>query len=180
MNRKSARRRRRIRRAPSQPRWPQGCAVSIAACGSSGTKTASVSGESQLIKYANCMRTHGDPDFSDAGQGFSFLTSASDQSPAFKSAEKECARLAPTLRGPQKMSGIQRQAAVKFAECMRSHGASGFPDPVQSTPSPPSAGETVINLRGGMVFMLPAGVSPQSPALERAAAACGVKLHHAQ
>jgi hypothetical protein len=30
--------------------------------------TASVTGESQLIEYANCMRAQGDPSFSDAGQ----------------------------------------------------------------------------------------------------------------
>jgi len=61
---------------------------------------------------------------------------------------------------------------LKFADCMRSHGVPNFPDP---TLSAPSGAHLVLALRG-MVFAIGPGVSPQSPAFARSAAACGLKL----
>jgi hypothetical protein len=61
---------------------------------------------------------------------------------------------------------------LKLAQCMRSHGISGFPDPTSSPPSAPPKG-------GGLAFGSPGAFISvpqtliQSPGFKQAAAACG-------
>jgi hypothetical protein len=54
---------------------------------------------------------------------------------------------------------------VEFAQCVRSHGYSKFPDPGGAFPS---AG-------GGELFPTIPGFNPTSPVFKRDAAACGLK-----
>jgi hypothetical protein len=70
------------------------------------------------------------------------------------------------------MTEAQRQAALKFATCVRAHGYPEFPDPLLS---PPKGVVAVIALRG-MVFAFHTPFNPQAPAFHRAAAACGMSL----
>ena len=77
------------------------CAVVLAACGSSA-KSGSGSGSaiaSAAIKYADCMRAHGVPNFPDpssAGGGVQLSGSGIDtQSPAFGSGQSACQKLLP-------------------------------------------------------------------------------------
>jgi hypothetical protein len=55
-------------------------------------------------------------------------------------------------------------AQLAFAECMRSHGVSGFPDPGGATPSGPS-----IKILG---IALPSTIDVRSPAFQSAMNAC--------
>jgi hypothetical protein len=48
---------------------------------------------------------------------------------------------------------------VRFAQCMRAHGVSNYPDPIFHG--------------GGIVSQLPTGVDPNSPSFQAAAKACG-------
>lgn len=68
------------------------------------------------------------------------------------------------------MSASQRQAALRFAECMRSHGQPDFPDPTLKAPS----GATRVLVLQSMVFALGPGVDPKSPGFRQAARRCGV------
>jgi hypothetical protein len=61
----------------------------------------------------------------------------------------------------------QAASLVKFSECMRSRGVSGFPDPSTGGQSPNSFGIDGYN------FNLPAGLSTQSPAYVSADKICG-------
>jgi hypothetical protein len=63
-------------------------------------------------------------------------------------------------------------AALKFSNCMRSHGQPDFPDP---TLGAPGAATRVIVLRE-MFFPVGPGIDPLSPAFRRAADACGLRL----
>ena len=54
-------------------------------------------------------------------------------------------------------------AAIKFADCMRSHGVSNFPDPGGGG-------------GGGFQFSSGSGINPQSPAFQSAQRACGSLL----
>jgi hypothetical protein len=53
-------------------------------------------------------------------------------SPAFKSAQQACGKLAPGGEGGSGAAPVtaqQHREIVQFATCMRSHGISDFPDP---------------------------------------------------
>jgi hypothetical protein len=128
--------------------------TAVAACGGSTPKTTtSAIGSARSsagLKLAECMRTHGVPDFPDpqSGGGFAIQASAGSgggsisvdgreinaSQPAFRTAMDECQKYQP--QGPP-ISGAQlariKQGAIKMAECMRSHGVPGFPDPRVTT-----------------------------------------------
>jgi hypothetical protein len=74
------------------------------------------------------------------------------------------------IRTPGAGGGSAEQG-VKFAGCMRSHGAPTFPDPVSSLPSCPAGLSLVFGLRGA-VIAIPNTINPQSPTFKQAAKAC--------
>lgn len=153
------------------------CAAAVAACGSSGgtagTRTSAAS-DSSGLRFATCMRHHGLPNFPDPGLGSINLaeTGIDPASPAFKAARSACGRFAPVKATPVTMSAAQRRTALRFAECMRSHGVTSFPDPGAG---PQSNRDLVLSLHG-VIFPVGAGVDPTAPGFRRAAQACGVTL----
>jgi hypothetical protein len=91
------------------------------------------------------------------------------QSPAFKSASTTCDKLLPGgYTPPPKPSESRRLAMLRFAQCMRKHGVSNFPDPTLSLPP---ANVPVIAV-AGIYFALPPGLDFQSPAVKQARTAC--------
>jgi hypothetical protein len=102
-------------------------------------------------RYADCMRTHGvtgfpDPHVKVNGNAVSViqqLPASAAASPAFKSAQHACQGIipAPSNASPRD-TAERRQAFLAFADCMRAHGVSDFPDPTpqgQITPGMLSA-----------------------------------------
>jgi hypothetical protein len=86
------------------------------------------------LRYAKCMRAHGEPSFPDPQNpgGFSSaeLQSLHPSAPQFAAANSACAHLLPN--GGQFMpSQIQvfEQRGLALARCMRAHGIVNFPDP---------------------------------------------------
>lgn len=148
----------------------------VSGCGggssSPGSANASSSGGSLAqvqhseMSYAHCMRSHGltgypDPLVSGSGDRVQVTISPGSldpNSPAFKSADRACHDYLPDGGGQAGAggSGAEQQAQdVVFADCMRSHGVPGFPDPDHDG-----------------VFTLPATINEQSPAFLRATQAC--------
>jgi hypothetical protein len=153
-------------------------ALVLAACGSSG-KSGSGSGSATAsagIKYADCMRAHGVPNFPDptsAGGGVQLSGAINTQSPAFQSAQSACQKLLPGgLPGRGSGSATRIKQGVKLAECMRTHGLKTFPDPTTSPPSTPPAPDAVFLGGPDGAFSLTASMV-QSPAFKQAAATCG-------
>ncbi len=149
-----------------------GCVVAVAACGSS--HTTGLGNESQGLKLADCMRANGVPTFPDPSGGGGGLdlagTGIGPQSPAFKSARRACARLAPGgAPGGVKATESQFLAALRFAKCMRAHGFSSFPDPTRAG-SPPGP---ILIIGPGLFFRVSPNFDPNTPAVKRAVAACG-------
>ncbi len=148
--------------------------VVLAGCGGASTKlhAASFSGD---LKFANCMRTHGVPNFPDpssTGELNLGATGIDPQSPSFQAAQKTCSKFQPAGPGFPKMSEAQRQRALRFAQCMRAHGELNFPDPAFS---PPKGSTSVLALRGMFFAFGPGqGIEPQSPAFQKAVRGCGV------
>ncbi len=63
--------------------------------------------QAQQLKYAHCMRAHGEPDFPDlsANGGFTIPKSIDQNSPTFQAAESACKSLLRGLAGPPGSSG---------------------------------------------------------------------------
>jgi hypothetical protein len=110
-------------------------AVAIAACGSSSkaTSTPTSGAFPQGIKYADCMRFQGVPNFPDpnANGSVNVPSDINPDAPAFQSAQQECASLQPNANGPRPaITAAQQKSFVTNALCTRKHGVPNFPDPV--------------------------------------------------
>jgi hypothetical protein len=146
-------------------------ALVVTGCGGSSnpsgsTATPQAQARTQVLGYAACMRSNGvagypDPVVSGSGNSAKVTISpgnANPNSPAFKSADRECHHFLPNggqQGSPAGSSALQRAQDLRFADCMRSHGITSFPDPDHDG-----------------VFTLPATISQQAPAFVRAARAC--------
>lgn len=117
---------------------------------------------SELLKYAQCMRSHGVLDYPDpiaAGSvphGNPDVRNFASNSPTFQTAEQACRKYAVG----QPSSSVAQTAELvakllKFVQCMRSHGVSNFPDPSST---------------GGLT--IPNSIDQNSPLFKRANDAC--------
>jgi hypothetical protein len=152
-----------------------GCAVSVAACGSS-SKPSHATGRAssgQFVAFSACMRSHGVPSFPDPSPGGGIRITPSSgvnpRSPAFQAAQQACQKLLPG-GGPGHASPSEELKMLALAECMRRHGLTTFPDPTIASGGVPTGPAIVIN---GYEFKLGPGLDPQSPAFQRAMTACG-------
>ena len=138
------------------------CVLLIAGCGSSARPSSSgASGTyAQGVKYSDCMRSHGVPNYPDPGGRVPRQTSEiNQQSPAFEAAQKVCAHLHPGSSTPAPISAAQRAGMIAYARCIRTHGVPRLPDPRFGP-----GGE------GVEVGVL--GAEASSPAFKRAVKAC--------
>jgi len=116
-------------------------ALLAAACSSSpssGTSAGPASGSARHseLAFSRCMRVHGITAFPDPNpQGGISLnteqgTGIAPKSPQFKAAFHACQPLLPpnSPLSPTQQAAARAQA-LKFAQCMRAHGISDFPDP---------------------------------------------------
>ena len=145
------------------------CATAFGGCGSSSEPSSSGSAGTQPVKYADCMRANG-TNFPDPGSNGEL---PNPFSPAFRAAEKACAKLQPVglhLGGPAAPSASELRAARAFARCMRAHGFRDFPDPLTTY------GPGFTLGRGEYFPAVGTGTEVQSPAFIQAAKACGVQL----
>jgi hypothetical protein len=148
--------------------------LALAACGGSSHPSASSSSDPGL-KFAVCMRAHGVTNFPDPGGSgqfnFSLGSGINPASPTFQHAQKACGG---GPGGPPQIHMTERQklSALHFAQCVRTHGVPGFPDPAYSAPS---NGGPILALRG-MFFAPSPGFNPMSPAFRQAAKDCGLGL----
>jgi len=130
----------------------------------SATQTAGNSGDAVTaqLKFAQCMQSHGEPDYPEPGgnaeANAKSMLKLGPSSPHFLAAEKACKQLLP--EGEQASPGEQARVeaeALKFANCMRTHGMANWPDPSSN----------------GVGYMVaPAGAAATSPAYLKASKAC--------
>jgi hypothetical protein len=124
--------------------------------------------QQKMVKFAQCMRTHGEPEFPEPTEGGIRIENHNGHGPnpessQFQAAEKACSKYAPSKVAPSPAQQAKMQeAALKFSECMRSHGVPNFPDPKFS------GGGTRITLKAGGA----GGLDPSSPQFQAAQKAC--------
>jgi hypothetical protein len=158
-------------------------AAAVAACGSTGKSSTSarLSGSSQAVRFANCMRSHGVSDFPDpsASGAFpqDFPPSKLTRSPAYQSAQHACRSLTPNgFDAPTHLSESQLRAALRFAQCIRAHGWPKFPDLTLNPPRTGGPGIMYITPGGrGPAYVVPPGIDARSAAFHHAARGCGVR-----
>jgi len=117
------------------------------------------------LAFSKCMRSHGLPNFPEPNaQGVIQGSSIDPSSPTFQAAGNECRHLLPNGGQPTPAEQAKAMAqALKFSECMRSHGITGFPDP-QSAPG----GGIRIAIRSGQGSNL----NPNNSQFQAAQKAC--------
>jgi hypothetical protein len=135
--------------------------------GGSSSKTTSAADSAQQsgIAYAQCMRAHGVTNYPDnaittsGGATKVNLPSGITSNPDYKSASQACqSKLPKGANGGGASGGSSNvNAVIKFANCMRSHGVTNFPEPN-------SSGQEIISGSGG--------VDPNSPTYQSAMTAC--------
>ena len=143
-----------------------GCAVALAACGSSGH--AGGSAPNAGLKFAACMRSHGVSNFPDPSGGGGIQipvgSGINPRSPAFQSARSSCANLLPGGGPPRAAASEQdKLRMLAISRCMRKHGFSTFPDPTATAPGP-GAGFGLAFGAPGAFIAIPSSIV-QSPAL---------------
>jgi len=126
---------RRLRQRPLITLAAVTCGVGMAACGSSSKSTSpdASSASPQAVKYSDCMRSHGVPNFPDlnANGSVNLPSDINPDAPAFQSAQQACAGQRPGAGSPPPpISLAQQKSFVANAKCMRRHGVPNFPDPV--------------------------------------------------
>jgi hypothetical protein len=124
--------------------------------------TSPVALGSALEKYAACMRSHGVAGFPSPtilGQAVRLqLPPSITGTPQFKKAQTVCQYLLPPRPTNANYTTQQQADYLKAAECMRSHGIAGFPDP---------------SFSGGQVhFTLPPGMNANSTQFLKARVIC--------
>jgi hypothetical protein len=113
----------------------------------------------QGLAFAQCMRSHGvtnypDPSLSSNGdltQNNNSWSGIDPNSPTYKAALLACQKYGPSGGGDTKTLPVTAQT-LKYAQCMRSHGVTNFPD----------AGEITRNM----------GIDPNGPSFQAAQSAC--------
>jgi hypothetical protein len=147
-----------------------------AGCGSSSHNSNASVGSSSAgpaavaYKYAACMRAQGIPDFPDpkvsTGPGgavkVAVLGGGGPNAPAVRTANKKCQGILPTPTSPSQIAAQQHTQEVdlvSFAQCLRAHGLTDFPDPT-------AQGQLSIQM------ITDAGVDLHAPQTLTAAKAC--------
>src|SRR3954451_12663586 len=145
-------------------------AASLAGCGGSNDPDNSSSGDEsgydQMLKFSQCMRSHGLPSFPDpvqqSGGGVSLSirkgSGVDPGSPPFKAAEAACRKYAPKHDNDKPMPAAEQQKFLRYSQCMRTHGVPSYPDPKFSG--------------GGVQLRMPPGLGPDSPSIKTAQQAC--------
>jgi len=159
------------------------CGVHVSLGGRASSATSASTGAptyAQEVALAQCMRSHGVPDFPDpdAAGGYSLSGngtlegaggSVNMNSSQAQAAYGDCRHLLPggpsiaqleqRVQQAQQAEEKQLPLLLKFAQCMRGHGEPDYPDPTLS-------GQGTSGSPEG------AGINPGSPQFQAAVAAC--------
>jgi hypothetical protein len=117
------------------------------------------------------VRANGVPNYPDPasnGQEPSNAKQIARSSPRFLTASQTCRRLVTNGQQSPTPALADQRNAMRFAECMRSHGVPKWPGPTAD-----SQGQPIFNVRA-------AGIDAHSPQVMTAGRSCQALLHLAQ
>jgi hypothetical protein len=129
-------------RSPRRPRlwWAAvlaAAALLVAGCGSpAGGQTTGLSAYQKALPFAQCMRSHGVPNYPDplSNGNFGDISDSIQHSPQYAGAKQTCTRLHPwnMVLSPHQQEQEMAQL-LNFARCMRAHGVPNFSDPTETS-----------------------------------------------
>jgi hypothetical protein len=129
-------------RSPRRPRlrWAgvlAAAALLAAGCGSAaGGQAAGSLPYQKALPFAQCMRSHGIPDYPDplSNGNFGEISNSIQHTPQYPAAKQTCTRLHPwNMVLSQHQQGLEMAQLLKFARCMRAHGVPNFADPTETS-----------------------------------------------
>ena len=136
--------------------------------GGSPTQAQLQQEQQAATRFAQCMRSHGMPNFPDPSVApRAFKNAFNTHSPVFQPAYTACGHLMPAGHATnQNTASTQAQTVglLAFARCLRSHGFPSFPDPT-------SSGQLTHEM------LAAAKIDLHQPALVQAADACTAVTH---
>lgn len=114
-------------------------ALLCAGCSSepAGKAAAPTVAQDKGVLFAQCMREHGSAGFPDPGgsdQAFAEGVERASKDASFDDALEACKDLRPAGVLGAARKPAEQDAALAFAECIRSNGVKDFPDPVDGEP----------------------------------------------
>jgi hypothetical protein len=120
---------------------------------SSGGNSQAATKREKAVKFAECVRAHGVPHFPDPDATGNFNFGVDVSAATFTAAVTACKALQPpgTLSGHR--SAKQQSDALRFAQCVRTHGVPDFPDPVNGQPLIDTDHIPSANQPGGMSIL---------------------------
>jgi hypothetical protein len=124
---------------------------SASSAGTGGTKNAT--DQDKAVKFAECIRGHGVPDFPDPNAKGQFIYGVSVSPAVWTKAVDACRDLRPPGALSAKRSPKQQTASLRFAQCVRDHGVRDFPDPVNGEPLIDTYKIPSANKPGGMTIL---------------------------
>jgi hypothetical protein len=155
-------------------------AVLATACGGSAPPSVSAPTYAQVLALAQCMRSHGVPNFPDPDTSGSYTltpngsiggaggSSVDIDSSQAQAAYGDCRHVLPGAPSISQLEQLEQQEQqrqeqalpqlLKYSQCMRSHGVPNFPDLGQSDPSAAPGNGPALN--------------PSSPQFQAASTAC--------
>jgi hypothetical protein len=156
-----------------------GTSGGLPSSGGSSSPETNAGTQQKMVAYAQCMRTHGVPEFPEPTEGKlivhssdhnGHVTGLNPESAQFQAAQKVCGKLAPNGgKAPSAAEQTKMQeSALKMSKCMRTHGVPNFPDPEFSH----SGGGVGVSIRIGGKKGGPSAINPSSPQFQAAQKAC--------
>jgi hypothetical protein len=147
-----------------------GNSASTGSGGSSQSAGATPSASSNAVAFAQCMRSHGIPNYPDpsavSGPVDSSQLGVSDT--VYESARTTCRQLYPQPHANAGLTTAQEQhlegQLLTFAKCMRAHGLPAFPDP--------NPASTIWGSGSGQIFTVPSSINPNSSQFTSALNSC--------
>jgi hypothetical protein len=109
-----------------------GCSAGPAGNDGDGGKTAV--DRDKAVKFAECMRKNGVPDFPDPNAQGQYEFGVNVSPAVWTKAVDACKDLQPPGTLSAHRSPEQQAAALTFAQCVRDHGVPDFPDPANGDP----------------------------------------------
>jgi hypothetical protein len=124
-----------------------GLVIAVAALGAGcsdepGDDTTASAGQSQAVKFSQCMRDNGVAEFPDpdaSGEltidGVVNGSSLDTEGAAWQNAMAACEDLQPPgFTGDENVTDDEQALRLEFADCMRENGVADFPDPGRDDP----------------------------------------------
>jgi hypothetical protein len=118
-----------------------GCSTDAAgggdATGTSGGGSgagSSASQQEQAVKFSECMRENGVPNFPDPDPSGDYRFGVDVSPGVFAAAVSACKELEPPGALSSKRTPEEQEASLRFAQCVRENGVEDFPDPVEGEP----------------------------------------------